>query len=185
MRKVTRQVAFDPGGWTPERRDKVWALFDGEAENWHTRFAEGREAALLDALERGGLADGTCVEIGCGIGATADKLAARFATLVAVDLATEMLRRTPAALKRVQADSADLPLCDGAADVVILENMLLFPHEVARVLVSDGALVWVNSLGAGTPIYLPAEDVALAMPGDWSGVASAAGWGTWCVLRRA
>ena len=78
-----------------------------------------------------------------------------------------------------------MPLRDGSADVVILENMLLFPQEVARVLAPDGALVWVNSLGAGTPIYLPAEDVALAMPGNWSGVASEAGWGTWCVLRRA
>jgi len=42
----------------------------------------------------------------------------------------------------------------------------------------------VNSLGECTPIHLPAEDVARALPGEWAGTAAEAGWGTWCVLRR-
>lgn len=184
MRKVTRQVAFEPTGWTHERRRKVRELFEGLAGEWHTRIVEGRDAALLDALDRGGVGDGRCLEIGCGIGVTAEKLLARFRILVAVDLAAEMLRRTPPGIKRVQADAAQLPLRDGWADVVILENMLLFPLQVARVLAPGGRLVWINSLGDRTPIHLPAEDVAAAMPGEWSGVASQAGWGTWCVLHR-
>jgi hypothetical protein len=42
----------------------------------------------------------------------------------------------------------------------------------------------VSSLGDRTPIYLPAEDVARALPGAWSGKAALAGWGSWCVLAR-
>ncbi|MCU1496150.1 MAG: hypothetical protein JWM47_103, partial [Acidimicrobiales bacterium] len=53
------------------------------------------------------------------------------------------------------------------------------------VLGADGVVVWVNSSGDQTPIYLPAEDVAAALPGGWTGVASGAGAGLWCVLRRA
>lgn len=53
MRKVTRQVAFEPQGWTAERRAKVADLFDSLASEWHTRDAPGRDAPLQDALERG------------------------------------------------------------------------------------------------------------------------------------
>lgn len=35
MREVTRQIAFEPGGWTPGRADKVAALFDGLAAEWN------------------------------------------------------------------------------------------------------------------------------------------------------
>ncbi len=53
MRKVTRQVAFEPEGWTAERRAKVADLFDSLAAEWYTRDAPGRDAPLQDALERG------------------------------------------------------------------------------------------------------------------------------------
>ena len=53
MRAVTRAVAFDPDGWTKERRLQVAALFDELADDWHTRDLPGREAPLLDALDRG------------------------------------------------------------------------------------------------------------------------------------
>ena len=83
----------------------------------------------------------------------------------------------------MRADAARLPFRDGAADVLVLANMLLFPAEVTRLLAPRGALVWVNSLGDRTPIHLSAEDVARALPG-FAGVASEAGWGTWCVFRK-
>jgi hypothetical protein len=54
-----------------------------------------------------------------------------------------------------------------------------------RVLSPRGALVWVNTAGALTPIHLSAAEVVDAMPGDWDAVASDAGWGTWAVLTRA
>jgi SAM-dependent methyltransferase len=187
MRKVTRQVAFEPDGWTPERAGKVAALFDSLASEWHTREHPLRLVPVADAFERGGpLGFGTGLEIGSGIGLGTAWLAARFGRLIAVDLSLEMLRLAPAdAAPRVLADASVLPVADATVDAVVLINMLLFPGEVARVLKHDGALVWVNTSGDRTPIHLTADEVDDAMPGDWTGVASEAAWGTWAVLRRA
>lgn len=186
MRRVTREVAFDPGGWTPERQAKVEELFDGLAPEWHTREAPGRYDSLLDALDRGGVpTDRPAVELGSGIGLSSPLLAERFDHLVAMDLSIEMLRLAPPdAAPRLQADSARLPLADGSLAVALLVNMLLFPAEIDRVLAPDGVLVWVNTSGDRTPIYLPADDVVAAMGDGWAGVASEAGTGTWCVARR-
>jgi len=186
MRKVTRQVAFEPGGWTPERAGKVAELFDALAPEWHKRAGEGRTDALLDALERGDVAQGVCVEIGSGTGFGTRVLAERFETVIVIDIAVEMLKRAaPEWGHRVQADAARLPLQSGVADALVLVNALLFPAEMDRVLAPGGTLVWCSSLGDRTPIHLPAEDVEAALPGAWQGVASEAGWGTWCVLHRA
>jgi SAM-dependent methyltransferase len=187
MRAVTRQVAFEPDGWTPERATKVAELFDSLAGEWHTREHPLRLVPLADAFERAGpLGYGTGLEIGSGIGLGTAWLSARFDLLVAIDLSFEMLRLSPPdPAPRMQADASKLPFADGSIDAVVLVNMLLFPAEVARVLAPDGALVWVNTSGDATPIYLPADDVDAAMPGDWDGVASEAAWGTWAVLRRA
>ncbi len=195
MRVVTRQVAFEPGGWTPERRARVAALFDGLAPEWHTRNHPGRDAPLLDALDRGvgasiampSTATTTCLELGSGTGVTTASLAERFERVVALDLALEMLRLAPAdAAPRVQADAADLPFAEGSADVVVLVNTLLFPAEIDRVLAPEGRLVWVNTRGPLTPIHLSAEDVIAALDGTgtWNALASEAGPGTWCVAWR-
>ena len=187
IRKITRQIALESGGWGDERRAKVRTLFDGLAPEWHTRQTPERGEALRDALARGDVpaGPGPCLELGCGTGAGTAELAARFDELVAVDLSREMLARVPRGVARcVQADASTLPLANGWARVIVLVNMLLFPDEVDRVLAPGGALVWVNSLGECTPIHLPAADVASALPGRWIGLASEAGWGTWCVLRR-
>jgi SAM-dependent methyltransferase len=190
MRKVTRQVAFEPGGWTPDRRAKVAALFDGLASSWHERDAATRHDALLDALDRGApFPAGPVLELGSGVGAFTADLTERFGdgAVVSVDLSWEMLRRAPAALPlgRVLADSALLPFASASVGTVVLVNMFLFPAEVDRVLRSDGVLVWVSAVGDVTPIYLVAEDVERALPGRWEGVASEAGWGSWAVFRRA
>lgn len=192
MRMVTRQVAFEPGGWTPERRSKVQALFDDLAVEWHTRRRPEHRATLTDALDRG-LATppwpvhrGTCVEIGSGTGFSSALLADHFDIVMAADLSAEMLGRAPAGpAHRVQADAASLPVCDGSIDAAVLINALLFPTEVARILGPEAVILWVNTAGPGTPIHLPADDVAAALPGRWDGVASQAGRGTWCVLWRA
>jgi SAM-dependent methyltransferase len=186
MRKVTREVAFDPASWTPERKAEVAALFDSEAPNWHTREVPGRYDALLDALDRGGVStDGPALELGSGTGLSTPLLRERFPKLIAGDLAIEMLRLAPADVApRLQCDSTALPFADGALQVVLAINMLLFPDEVARVIAPDGVLVWVNTSGAQTPIHLPAEDVATAMGDDWTVTASEAGTGTWAVARR-
>ncbi len=140
MRRVTRQVAFEPDGWTPERKAKVAELFDGLAPEWHTREVPGRYDALHDALDRGGVpTDGPSLELGSGTGLSTPMLAERFPNLIAGDLSREMLRLAPAdAAPRLQLDSSRLPFPDGALTVVLVINMLLFPEEMARVLAPDG-----------------------------------------------
>jgi hypothetical protein len=190
MREVTLQVAFDPAGWTPARAARVAQLFDGLAPEWHTRMTPGRAEALTDALDRGGPFDATtttrpCLELGSGVGLFTDVVTRRFGRdeVVAVDLSYEMLRRAPAELApRVQADAASLPFADGTFATAVLVNMLLFPHEIARVA---RTVVWVNTVGDATPIHLSADEVERALPGEWDGVHAEAGWGTWAVLRRA
>lgn len=185
IRKVTRQIAFEPGGWTPERAGKVTTLFDALAPEWHTRASEMRMEPLADALERGGAPGGRCLEVGSGTGFGTRLLAPRFDCVVAVDLSMEMLVRAAAELgHRVRADGARLPIASGGVQAVVLVNAFLFPQELDRVLAPGGALVWVSSLGDRTPIYLTAEDVAAALPGAWSGREAEAGWGSWCVLLR-
>jgi ubiquinone/menaquinone biosynthesis C-methylase UbiE len=190
MRQVTRAVAFEPDGWTSERRAQVQELFDGLADQWNTRDVPGREAPVLDALRRGldaapELDHHLALELGAGTGLFSRELAARFPEVVALDLAYEMLRRAPAGpAHRVQADAHHLPVADGSVDALVLVNMFLFPAEVERVLAPHGALVWVNSRGADTPIHLTADEVDAALPGEWGGVASSAGHGTWSVHWR-
>jgi len=95
-----------------------------------------------------------------------------------------MLAHAPDHSPRVQADSSRLPLADDTADVVLMINMILFPDEVDRILRPEGQVVWINTLGDQTPIHLPPDDVAAALPGEWVGVAARAGVGLWAVLRR-
>jgi SAM-dependent methyltransferase len=190
MRIMTRRAAglVEPA-WDDTARAEVSAFFDELAPLWHTRTSPERDAVVADALTRGLPADvvgaDVCVELGSGIGAYTAQLAARWRRVLAVEVSLEMLQLAPADVgHRILADGARLPVPDGAASAVVLVNCFLFPAEVARVLASDGLVVWVNSSGSQTPIYLPNPDVAAALPGQWSGVESAAGVGTWCVLRR-
>ncbi|GAA1376295.1 hypothetical protein GCM10009612_74320 [Streptomyces beijiangensis] len=105
--------------------------------------------------------------------------------MISIDLSEQMLRqaagRSPA---RVRADAGALPSADASVAVVAAIDMLLFPDEMARVLAPAGVLLWINQLGQDGPLYLPAEDVAAALPGRWTAVEAAAGWGSWAALRR-
>jgi ubiquinone/menaquinone biosynthesis C-methylase UbiE len=191
MRIATRRAAgLDTGGWTPELRDQVETYFDDLAVEWHTRTSAERMAVVKDALSRGlgpaGASQGVALEVGSGIGAYSGLLAERFATVVAIDLSLEMLKRAPIGpAHRLQADGAKLPVADSSASAIVLINAFLFPTEVERVLSPEGALVWVNSSGEQTPIYLSVDDLVARLSGEWTGTASHAGEGHWCVLRRA
>lgn len=190
MRVATRRAAgVEPGGWTGELRHEVERFFDDLAGDWHTRVSPQRTAIVEDALARGleqvPAPRGLSIEVGSGIGTYSPLIAGRFGPVLAVDLSLEMLRRAPARpAHRVQGDGAHLPARDRAAAAVVLVNAFLFPAEVDRVLREDGVLVWVNSSGEHTPIYLSVDDLVAALPGAWGGVASRAGEGHWCVLRR-
>jgi len=190
MRIATRRAAgLDADGWTPDLRDLVEDYFDDLADEWHTRSSPERMAVVTDALSRGlgevGAPVGTAVEVGSGIGAYSSLIAERFGRVIAIDLSLEMLKRAPdGPAHRVQADGASLPVGDSSAAAIVLINAFLFPAEVERALAPDGTLVWVNSSGEQTPIYLSVDDLVARLPGEWTGAASRAGEGHWCVLRR-
>lgn len=187
MRHVTRMAAFDRDGWDRPTAERVAKLFDELAPEWHTRSSEPRMAPVADAWERGGpIPPGRWLEVGSGSGLVTGWLAERTDTVIANDLAMEMLRLAPpAAGPRLRADASRLPFADGTIDAVWLINALLFPVESARILAPGGAIVWVNTSGPDTPIYLSAEAVHRALGAGWSGPASEAAFGTWAVLRRA
>lgn len=185
MRKVTRRVAFE-GQWSPERAGKVAALFDSMAEEWAGRADPLRTASIRDAVYRGGVpTGGRWLELGSGTGAGTAVLAEAGVDVVALDIAAQMLAcADPDHGPLLRADSCSLPIATASVDAVLCVNMLLFPDEVDRVLTGIGSLVWVNSLGDQTPIYLPPEDVLAALPGEWTGVTARAGSGVWLVARR-
>lgn len=154
---------------------------------WDTTRATGRDDPLRDALDRGGsFPQGPCLEVGSGTGLFTPLLASLFSQVISVDLSEQMLRqaagRSPL---RVRADVGALPVADARIAVVAAIDMLLFPAEIARVLAPDGVLLWINQLGEDGPLYLPAADVAAALPGRWRAVEAHAGWGSWAALRRA
>lgn len=190
MRQVTVASAFDPDSWTNERRRQVADLFDTLAEDWSSRDVLGREAPILDALDRGlsvapRAERRVVVDVGGADGINARHLTPTFPDVITLDLSLEMLQRSAGrAANRVQADGSQLPVPDGSVDVILLINAFLFPREIDRVLAPLGVLIWVNSRGAATPIGLPSADVDRALPGGWAGVASSAGWGTWSVHWR-
>ena len=187
MRTMTWEIAHQPGGWDSERRTAVRALFDGMASDWNSRHDEHHPEPLVDALRRGGLDDirGTVCDVGSGTGLLTETLTAHFATVISVDVASEMLRLAPSSTGyRVQADGAALPLADASLDALLLFNAFLFPLEAARVVRPRGAVIWISGLGEDTPIALPIDEVAALLPGNWPATASHAGWGTWAVFRR-
>ena len=184
MREVTETVAFD-AAWDSSRREKVRELFDGMAAEWSSRATPEREASILDALDRGGLAGDTVIELGSGTGLGTAHLIERFDDVVALDLSMAMLHRQPDLAPKVQADASVLPFRDDAADLLVLVNMLLFPAEVDRVLRPGGGLLWINTLGHETPIHLSPEAVVDALPGSWTATAGRAGSGLWAAVQRA
>jgi len=184
MRKVTESVAFDHA-WDRTRRDQVRELFDSMAAGWsESHDSPERTAALADGLARGGVNGTVVVELGAGSGLGTREIVSHFPGVIAVDLSMAMLSAAPPLAAMVCADGAELPFPDQSIDLLILVNMLLFPTEIARVLVADGGLLWVNTMGEETPIHLSSADVVAALPGQWRGVESRAGTGTWLAIHR-
>jgi len=186
IRKRTRAVALGEP-WTTDNARRMAELFDSMAADWATRHVgDNKSAPILDALERGGVpVDGDWLELGSGTGAGTRLLSGVVGSLVVTDLSAEMLRHAPGELApRVHADASTLPFPTDSFDAVLMINMLLFPHEIDRVLRPDGVIVWVNSLGDQTPIHLPPDDVLAALPGDWAGSTARADTGFWLTARR-
>ena len=185
LQALARRVAVE-GEWGADLAAVVEGIFDGQAADWNAQHSVGRFDPVDDALRRGGVvASGRCLEVGSGTGQITPLLAARFDQVVSIDLSAAMLEEaagSPSGL--VRCDASRMPFADAVFDAAVLVDMFCFPDELARVLTREGVVVWVNLLGEDGPLYVPAEDIARALPGVWHGVESTAGWGTWAVLRR-
>ena len=75
-----------------------------------------------------------------------------------------MLRHQPDLALKVQADASMLPFPDGAADLPRPGQHVALPAEVDRVVRPGGGLLWINTLGHETLIYLSPAAVVDALP---------------------
>lgn len=185
LQTFARGLATGHHPWSSDTARLFTDQFDQLAATWDTTQATGRDDPVRDALARGGpLPIGPCLELGSGTGAYTPRLNAAFPAVISLDISAQMLHqaagRSPA---RIRADAAALPFTDASIATVVAIDMLLFPHQIARVLAPDGALLWINQLGTDGPLHLPATTVTDALPGKWQAVQADAGWGSWAVLR--
>jgi ArsR family transcriptional regulator len=141
------------------RRDGAQRYFAGAAGAWDKLRAEVYGEALgTEALLALLPSEWTVADLGCGTGAVAADLAARFARVVAVDQSGEMLkaaRRRLARLPNVEIHEARLealPLADASCDAALavlvlsyLEDQAAALREAARILRPGGRLVVVEA----------------------------------------
>jgi SAM-dependent methyltransferase len=131
----------------------VTAAYDQIADWYETRFRQpgdpiGVDRALRDLLGEG---TGSCLEIGCGTGVQAARVAGLGWTPVGVDVSAGMLRHARGRLPVARADAARLPIRDGsvpaAVAVMVHTDMPEYPavlREVVRVLRPGGVFAHVG-----------------------------------------
>ncbi|HZT92794.1 MAG TPA: class I SAM-dependent methyltransferase [Gaiellaceae bacterium] len=166
MRGVTALVVRAPVLWRP-LRGLVARNFDRLAPEWDaSRVSPDRLAPLAAALAAVGVPPRRVLDVGTGSGAAARLAAERWpeAEVVGVDLSPAMVaearRLAGSPRERYEvADAAKLPFADGAFDLVLLNNMIPFFDELARVTAPDGCAVVAFALGDRTPIWVPPERV--------------------------
>ena len=137
------------------------------AAGWEERIGPEGLIPLGAALERVSARPHRALDLGTGTGKAARVVARVFpeTEVVGVDLAPAMVEQAarllpPELADRVRfavADGAALPFEDGAFDLVILQNMIPFFEELARVTAPGGTAIFASSRGPETPIYVPPE----------------------------
>ncbi len=165
-RLVTNVVVRVPGAWRIFR-GRMEAQFDRLAPEWDGARTSGqRLSSLKAALEAVPAAPATVLDVGTGTGAAARVAAAVWpsAQVTGVDLSSGMIAeaRRLASSEREEyevADSSALPFRDGSLDAVLLNNMIPFFDELARIVAPGGYLAIAFGLGASTPIYVPLDRV--------------------------
>jgi SAM-dependent methyltransferase len=194
-RLATNAVMQSPHLWRLFR-PLMRTQFDAIAGTWDTMRAADHLAPYDAALEAVSPPPARALDLGTGTGQGAFAIARRFpkAEVVGVDLATAMLaeaeRKTPDEVRaRVRFEAADasaLPYPDESFGLVAHANMIPFFDELARVLEPGGQALFAFSLGAGTPIYVPAVRLRseLARRGFMDFAEFAAGSGTAFLARK-
>lgn len=144
-----------------ERAEAAGRYFAGHAEVWdQIRSLHVAECEVERAIDRtlGRRSLGRLVDIGTGTGRMIELLAPRATQAIGIDRSSEMLRLARVKLEAAgiasslrQGDMYALPLPDGAADNVIIHQVLHYAHspaaaiaEAARVLSPGGTLLVVD-----------------------------------------
>jgi ArsR family transcriptional regulator len=144
-----------------ERAEAAGRYFAGHAEVWdQIRSLHVAESEVERAIDRtlGRRSLGRLVDIGTGTGRMIELLAPRATQAIGIDRSSEMLRLARVKLEAAgiasslrQGDMYALPLPDGAADNVIIHQVLHYAHspaaaiaEAARVLSPGGTLLVVD-----------------------------------------
>jgi SAM-dependent methyltransferase len=165
-RFVTTTVVRTPGLWWlfrgPMRR-----MFDRVAPEWEgTRTNPVRLAPALAAFAALPQAPLTVLDIGTGTGAVARAAAATFpdAEVTGVDVSVEMIaearRHAASTRERYEVgDASALSFEDGSFDLVVLNNMIPFFDELARVTRPGGHVAVAFGIGPRTPIFVPLDRV--------------------------
>jgi ubiquinone/menaquinone biosynthesis C-methylase UbiE len=152
---------------------------------------------LRAALDRLPSPPARVLDLGTGTGKAARLVAGRFpeAEVLGADLSPAMIEEAqellPEELRgRVRfavADADALPFEEGAFDLVVLQNMIPFFEELARVTASGGTVLFAWTRGCETPIYVPSQTLRarLAPLGFGAFEELAAGEGTAFLAARA
>jgi hypothetical protein len=109
--------------------------------------------------------------------------------VLCIEVAPEMLAHTPNGLGTLLlADASRLPCRDHCFDAIVCVNAPLFAPEYCRSLAPEGAIIFVSTRGAQTPIFLAPADVVAVLSdlGDatFAATTARAGEGIWSVARR-
>lgn len=162
IRAMTVLAVRVPGAWRL-LRGPMRANFDALAPEWDATRAGGHRllpvAAALDAVP---VAPARVLDLGTGTGVVARLATERWpdAEVVGVDLSPKMIeearRLATSDRQRYEvADSTALPFPDGHFDAVVMNNMIPFFDEIARVAAPGAHVVVAYALGPKTPIFVP------------------------------
>ena len=161
IRLMTTLAVRVPGAWRL-LRGPMRANFDALAPEWDATRAGGHRLLPMQAA-LGEIPTRTRVlDLGTGTGVVARLASERWpeAEVTGVDLSPKMVdearRLATSDRQRYEvADSTALPFPDAHFDAVLMNNMIPFFDEIARVAAPGAYVVVAYALGPKTPIYVP------------------------------
>lgn len=161
IRLMTTLAVRVPGAWRL-LRGPMRANFDALAPEWDATRASGHRLLPMQAA-LGEIPTRTRVlDLGTGTGVVARLASERWpeAEVTGVDLSPKMVdearRLATSDRQRYEvADSTALPFPDAHFDAVLMNNMIPFFDEIARVAAPGAYVVVAYALGPKTPIYVP------------------------------
>jgi ubiquinone/menaquinone biosynthesis C-methylase UbiE len=172
-------------------RDEVRAEFDRSAEVYEGRLSPDHLAPLDAALSRVE-PPRKALDVGCGTGVAADRIAEMFpsAVVYGVDMSESMIRVRDAGervrpVRLLVGDAAALPFADSTFDLVCLVAVPVFADELARVLTDHGTVVATFPLGTKTPIFLSESELTRVLRSAGLGRIEhgESGRGTWTLAK--